>query len=59
MTDANWQQSEKFGAVLNIPQVITTMAYYEERYVALYCHIVKLLTYKNLTSDDISIIDQD
>ena len=35
------------------------MAQYEERYVALYGHIVKFLTYKNITDGDLSIIYQD
>ena len=35
------------------------MAQYEERYVALYGHIVKLLTYNNTTAGEMHIIDQD
>ena len=34
------------------------MAYYEERYVALYGNIVNLITYKNLTSGELRTIDQ-
>ena len=39
--------------------MITTVAQYEERYVALYGHIVKLLTYNNTTAGEMHIIDQD
>ena len=59
VTDSNWRQFREFKAVLNITQVVATMAQYKERYVSLYGHIVKFITYKNITDGDLSIIYQD
>ena len=58
-TDANWRQFGEFEAVLNNTQVVTTIAQYEDRYVASYGHIMNLLTYKNIAAGELYIIDQD
>ena len=59
VTYANWKQFGELKAVLNIKQVTTTISHYEERYVASYGKILKLLTYKTLTSGELRIINQD
>ena len=37
---------------------MTTIAKYEDQYSASYGHIVKLLTYKNVTGGELRIIDK-
>jgi hypothetical protein len=56
MTDEQWIVLAEFEAVLSITQVLTKMAQYEELYTAAYGPIIKLLTYKKLTAQTISVI---
>ena len=57
--DGDWQRWVEFEAVLDISSLLTTLAQYEQLYMAAFAPIIKKMVYDHLTAVSIKLIDVD